>query len=65
MSSTQPPARTGAQTALMANGGYARIAYEQGVAPTGSGSGGRFCSSCGRAMSPSARSCDACGAAVG
>lgn len=50
---------------LMGNGGYARVTYEQGIAPVGSGSGGRFCSSCGRPMSPSARFCDSCGAAVG
>ncbi|WP_296607519.1 zinc-ribbon domain-containing protein [Nocardioides sp.] len=51
--------------ALMGRGGYARVTYEQGIAPGGSGSGGRFCSSCGRATSPSARFCDSCGAAVG
>ncbi len=50
---------------LMGRSGYARVTYEQGIAPVGSGSGGRFCSSCGRATSPSARFCDSCGAAVG
>jgi hypothetical protein len=50
---------------LMGNGGYARITYEQGIAPVASGSGGRFCSGCGRPMSPSARFCESCGAAVG
>lgn len=49
---------------LTGRGGYARVTYEQGVAPVGSGSGGRFCSSCGRPVSPSARFCDACGAAL-
>jgi len=46
---------------LMGSGGYARVTYEQGVAPAG----GRYCPSCGRPTSPSASFCDSCGAALG
>jgi zinc-ribbon domain len=46
---------------MTGNGGYARVTFEQGTAPTG----GRFCPGCGRSVSPSSRFCDSCGAAVG
>lgn len=45
---------------LTGNGGYARVTYEQGIAPAG----GRYCSGCGRPTSPSARFCDSCGATL-
>ncbi|MDF1605998.1 zinc-ribbon domain-containing protein [Nocardioides sp. YIM 152315] len=46
---------------LTRNGAYARVTIEQATAPRG----GRFCSSCGTATSPTARFCESCGAAVG
>lgn len=46
---------------LMGTGGDTRVTYEQDIAPPG----GRYCSSCGRPMSPSARFCDSCGARLG
>jgi di/tricarboxylate transporter len=46
---------------LTRNGAYSRITFEQGMGP----SGGRFCSSCGRPVAPTARFCEACGHAVG
>ena len=49
---------------LTRNGGYSRITIEQGVAPQQATSG-KFCSSCGRTVAPTARFCEACGHAVG
>ncbi|WP_243056446.1 zinc ribbon domain-containing protein [Nocardioides sp. SR21] len=46
---------------MTSNGGYARVTIEQGSAPRR----GRFCSSCGASLTPTAQFCDSCGVAVG